>query len=101
MAIQAVGSVAAEYLNQALKNTSQPEDNSFQAIFKSAMDLIQETNDFQSTAEAEELNMALGYTDNTHDLTAALRKAELAIQYTVAVKNKVLEAYQSIMSIQV
>ena len=60
-----------------------------------------EIEKFVSAAEYEELRVSLGYAENTHDLTAALEKAELAVQYTVAVKNKVLEAYKEIMNMQI
>lgn len=99
--VHSMGSIGSEYLTQVLKNSTDKSDTSFDAIFQSAMDMVNETNDLQSAAEAEELNMALGYSDNANDLTTALSKAELAVQYTVAVKNKVLEAYKEIMNIQV
>lgn len=99
--VQSVSNIAPEYLNQVLNKSAEKSDTSFDAIFQSALGLLEETNDLQSAAEAEELNMALGYSDNANDLTTALTKAELAIQYTVAVKNKVLEAYKEIMNIQV
>jgi len=76
-------------------------ETSFDAIMKAAMDLVNEANDLNSAAEYEELRVSLGYAENTHDLTAALEKAELAVQYTVAIKNKVLEAYKEIMNMQV
>ena len=41
----------------------------------------------------------MGLTDNTHDLTIALQKASTALQYTVAVRDKLLEAYKEIMNI--
>ncbi|MDD6011031.1 MAG: flagellar hook-basal body complex protein FliE, partial [Lachnospiraceae bacterium] len=34
-----------------------------------------------------------------HDLTIALQKASTALQYTVAVRDKLLEAYKEIMNI--
>ena len=76
-------------------------ETSFDAIMKAAMDLVNEANDLNSAAEYEELRVSLGYAENTHDLTAALEKAELAVQYTVAIKNKVLEAYKEIMNMQI
>ncbi len=76
-------------------------ETSFDAIMKAAMDLVNEANDLNSAAEYEELKVSLGYAENTHDLTAALEKAELAVQYTVAIKNKVLEAYKEIMNMQI
>ena len=43
----------------------------------------------------------LGETTNTHDLTAAINKASTALQYTVAVRDKLLEAYRELMQLQI
>jgi len=43
----------------------------------------------------------LGETDNTHDLTIAMDKASTALQYTVAIRDKVMEAYKELMQIQI
>lgn len=99
--IQSLDSITAQKIASTLEQTSAKNDNSFAAFFDSAIQLLNETNDLQTVAEAEELNMALGYAENAHDLTTALTKAELAITYTVAIKNKVLEAYKEIMNIQI
>lgn len=87
--------------NSAVSSANATGETSFDAIMKAAMDLVNEANELNSAAEYEELRVSLGYADNTHDLTAALEKAELAVQYTVAVKNKVLEAYKEIMNMQI
>lgn len=101
MDITSLNSISTDYLNKTLKVTEKASNGSFQAVFDSALGLINETNDLQGAAEAEELNFALGYSDNTHDLAIAQSKADVAIQYTVAVKNKLLEAYKEIMNIQI
>lgn len=101
MDISSLNKVSTDYLSKTLDRTEKTSNGSFQAIFDSALQLINETNDLQSAVEAEELNLALGYSDNTHDLPIAQSKADVAIQYTVAVKNKLLEAYKEIMNLQV
>ena len=65
-----------------------------------AMDMIKETNQLSNEAEVEEINFALGYSDNTHDLQIAQEKANIALQYTIAVRDRFLESYQSIMNMQ-
>ena len=52
-------------------------------------------------AENEKIRFALGETDNTHDLTIAMEKASTALQYTVAIRDKVMEAYKELMQIQI
>ena len=51
--------------------------------------------------ENEEIKFALGETENTHDLTIALQKASTALQYTVAIRDKVIEAYRELMQMQI
>jgi flagellar hook-basal body complex protein FliE len=79
--------------------TTATED--FSSILTSAMDMISETNELAANAEAEEIKFALGESDNTHDLSIAMKKAEIALQYTVAVKNSLLDAYKEIMNMQI
>lgn len=73
----------------------------FDSILNKAIDNLNTTNAYLSDAENEELRWALGETDNTHDLTIALQKASTALQYTVAVRDKFLEAYKEIMQMQI
>ncbi len=77
------------------------ENNVFASFFDSAMQSLNETNAYISDAEDEEIKLALGETENTHDLTIALQKASTALQYTVAVRDKFLESYRTIMNMQI
>lgn len=73
----------------------------FASFFDSAIQSLNETNAYISDAEDEEIRLALGETENTHDLTIALQKASTALQYTVAVRDKFLESYRTIMNMQI
>lgn len=73
----------------------------FQGLFDKAVENLSVTNGYLSDAENEELKWALGETENTHELTIALQKASTALQYTVAIRDKVLEAYKEIMQMQI
>jgi flagellar hook-basal body complex protein FliE len=101
--IAALSSVGSEYIKSAaLKSaTLDTDDKSFGTYLQSALDMVNETNRLQLDYKTEELNVALGYSDNTHDLTIAQNKAATALQYTVAVRDKFLEAYKEIMNIQI
>lgn len=88
--------------SQSVNTEDQTErKNVFQSFLTSAIDNINTTNSYISDAENEEIKLALGETDNTHDLTIALQKASTALQYTVAVRDKFLEAYKEIMQMQI
>lgn len=83
------------------EKTENAEGTMFEVFLNSAMDNLKTTNSYLSDAENEEIKFALGETENTHDLTIALQKASTALQYTVAIRDKVLEAYRELMNMQI
>ena len=83
------------------EKTKKTEGNLFESFLNSAIDNIKTTNSYLSDAENEELKFAMGLTDNTHDLTIALEKASTALQYTVAVRDRLMEAYKELMQMQI
>lgn len=82
-------------------NSLSADGTMFDALLNTAINNINTTNSYLSDAENEEIKFALGETENTHDLTIALQKASTALQYTVAIRDKVLEAYKEIMNMQI
>jgi len=77
------------------------ENGDFKSVFESALNMVNETNDFQNQAESSMIQFALGESDNLHDLLIAQEKANVALQYTVAVKDKIIDAYREIMQMQI
>ncbi|MCR5256399.1 MAG: flagellar hook-basal body complex protein FliE [Acetatifactor sp.] len=77
------------------------DETMFDKILDTAINNINTTNSYLSDAENEEILFALGESDNTHDLTIALQKASTALQYTVAIRDKVLDAYKELMNMQI
>ena len=73
----------------------------FGSIFRAAMNLVEDTNTLQNKAQNEQIKFLLGEADNTHDLMIAERKAQIALQYTVAVRDRFVQGYQTLMQIQV
>lgn len=74
---------------------------SFSSVLSSMMNSIDETNSLQNKAEEEEIQFALGESENTHDLLIAQIKATVALQYTVAVRDKMIDAYKELMQMSV
>jgi flagellar hook-basal body complex protein FliE len=108
MDISALGNVNSisivEAYNNNLPKITSPvnEDHSaFDGLLAAAMKQINTTQSFISNAENEEIKWALGESTSTHDLTNALQKSSVAMQYTVALRDKVLEAYREIMQMQI
>lgn len=83
------------------EETLSADGTMFGALLDSAINNIHTTNSYLSDAENEKLKWALGETENTHDLTIAMEKASTALQYTVAIRDRLLEAYREIMQMQI
>ncbi len=77
------------------------EDNIFSTFLDAAVSNINDTNIALSNKENEQLKWAMGISENTHDLTIAVGKAEAALNYTVALRDKLLDAYKEIMQMQI
>lgn len=105
MNIPSLYSVSPDYLTQYGLNktneTSGEKDKGFGSILDAAMNMINETNDYQNAAESAEIQFALGEAVSTHELSVAQQKANIALQYTVAVRDKVLDAYKEIMNMSI
>jgi len=93
------GAIATAAENSSISNID--STGTFASLFDKAVQSLDTTNSYLSDAENEELKWALGETDNTHELSVALQKASTALQYTVAVRDKVLDAYKEIMNMQI
>ena len=83
------------------KDEKAAEGSLFDAFLNSAIDNIKATNEYLSDGENEYIKFAMGETENTHDMTIALQKASTALQYTVAVRDKLLDAYKELMQMQI
>ena len=103
MDISSLTNITSDYLNQVAtqKNLTTKSDDSFDSVLSATMNMVSETNDLQNNAQSEAIRFALGEAENTHDLTTAQTKALTAIQYTVAIRDKMLEAYKEIMNMQI
>ncbi len=102
MNISEIKFLESDFIKNELKSSLGGEsDKSFDSVFKAAMNMLDETNALTNKAEEMEIQFLLGDAVNTHDLQVAQKKANTALQYTVAVRDKVIEAYNSIINMQV
>lgn len=86
--------------DSVLGSTKDVNSTAFDSIFQSAVNLIEETNAYSNAAEEEEIKYSLGESDSIHDLQIAQQKANVSLQYTVAVRDAFVEAYNSLMNLQ-
>lgn len=75
-------------------------NKAFETLFQSALSMFNETNEYINRAREASISYALGDLDNPVELQSAQAKASFSLQYTVAIKNAVLDAYKEIMQIQ-
>lgn len=85
---------------QGLGNTEavNGEATGFADFLKNA---INEVNALQQHSAAMKEKLVLGEIDNIHQVMIAAEKANLSFQLTLQIRNKVVEAYQEIMRMQV
>lgn len=64
-------------------------------------DALDKTNNL--ILESDQLNedFAAGKTDNIHQVLIAIEKADIALQFTMQVRNKIMDAYSEIMRMQI
>jgi flagellar hook-basal body complex protein FliE len=62
---------------------------------------LERMNGLQQGADAAVRAFALGQAPSVHDTMIAMEKADLSLRLTMKVRNKVVEAYQEIMRMQV
>jgi len=62
---------------------------------------LQKVNDLQKQADTAIEDFAAGKTGNIHETMIAVGKADLAFRLTMQVRNKIVEAYQEVMRMQV
>ncbi|WP_346354631.1 flagellar hook-basal body complex protein FliE [Azotosporobacter soli] len=78
--------------------TAQVETKSFGAFLTEALD---DVNALQHKAAKASVDLAAGKIEDISQVTIAAEKANIAMQLTMTVRNKVLDAYQEVMRMQV
>lgn len=80
---------------------TEEEVGGFESLLNTAIQNFNLTNSYQSDKEDMELKWAMGEVDNAHDLAITLSKASQALNYTVAIRDRLLDAYKEIMQMQI
>jgi flagellar hook-basal body complex protein FliE len=87
-------------LNTEIKpnlNVNEVENSGFQDIFK---DMINQTQEAQAISNQDSYNLAMGNTDDLHNVMINAEKAAIALELTVQVTSKAISAYNEIMRMQ-
>lgn len=79
-------------------NDLQVKENKPQIDFGGFLkDAIGKVNELELQSQQADEMLAIGETENIHEVMIAAQKAEIALQFTMEVKNKIMEAYKEIM----
>lgn len=96
------GSIFQDNIPKLSEVTDTSEEKDFASILKNAItNSLQSTQQLIDNAEKAQMEMAIGKSNNTFELGIAQSKASLAVSYTVAVRDRLLESYRTIMNMQV
>ncbi|HAR63140.1 MAG: flagellar hook-basal body complex protein FliE [Candidatus Margulisiibacteriota bacterium] len=84
------------------KGLSLPKGQSFGDSFKKTLiNNLNETNKALVTADNLSQDFALGRNTDMHKVMMAMERASVAMQYTVQVRNKLVEGMQELLRMQV
>jgi flagellar hook-basal body complex protein FliE len=96
------GMTTSEIRNSAVPSPQSPKtgnaDGGFAETLKKAINSV---NDLQKNADVQAQKLATGKSENIHDVMIAAEKADIAFKLMVQMRNKIIEAYQEVMKMQV
>lgn len=78
-----------------------PSDTAPTSFADTLNQAIQSVNQLQKTADKGAQDLATGRTENVADVMISAEKADIALKLMVQVRNKIIDAYQEIMKMQV
>lgn len=101
MAVNGIGSFEA--ISPSFTESIKPKESAKGAIpfaeyLQGALD---KTNSLIGESDRMSQEFAAGLTDNIHQVLIASEKAEIALQFTMQIRNKILDAYNEIMRMQI
>lgn len=85
-------------VGNTISNKNENVVQSFSDYLKNA---IKQVDELEKQSKAVAADFAAGKTDNIHEVMIAAQKADIAIQFTLQIRNKILDAYNEIMRMQI
>lgn len=97
LSIEAVSNFGQLFDNSSTQKVTEQE-NSFANILS---DSINETKQAEAVDDASSVDLMSGTEDSLQSAMIDAQKAELTLQLTVQIRNKILDSYNEIMNMQV
>jgi len=83
---------------QEQKKTTAAQSESFSDVLKQALN---EVNELQLKSQQDAVALAVGEIEDVHQALITMEQARLALELTVQVRNKLIDAYQEISRMQI
>ena len=96
----AAARIQAEFqkIGQAQQRTGAGDKGSFGKMLDGFLD---ETNELQTEADGAVHKLMTGETNDVHEVMTAMAKADVSFRMMLEVRNKLMDAYQEVMRMQV
>jgi len=99
--INSINTNALGGLSQKLNQSSKLDKSSGDEFKNLLMKSINEVNRMQDEAEQATTDLVVGKTDNVAEVFTAVKKADLAFQTLLQIRNKLMDAYDEIRNMRV
>lgn len=98
LGIKGIGKVFQEVSTNGVDKASAGGKESFADVLKSS---IEKVNGLQNEADQATQDLLVGKDTNIHQVMIAMEKADLSFQMMMQVRNKIVNAYEEMMRMQV
>lgn len=94
-----INAISSNFVNAlAQKNISENNSVNFENYLKDALDKV---NDKQVEAEKATMDLVTGQAQDIHQVMITTEEARLTLELAVQIRNKLVDAYQEIMRMQI
>jgi flagellar hook-basal body complex protein FliE len=87
--------------NVGLSSINQPAETPEISFGQYLNSELMKVSDLENQADSLKNDLAMGKTDNIPQVLIANEKANISLQYTMQIRNKILDAYSEIMRMQI
>lgn len=101
MEIQGININPGDFITEKGKNENPTKNTSALNFGEILSDAISRVNELEKESDKMSEKLAMGEADNLHEVVIATEKADLALNLAVQVRNKMVEAYEEIMRMQI
>lgn len=100
--MRVMGITAPAGIEKSLTGIGRKEEQGGQLPFADVLkDALAKVNEYQLQAEEMAQKLATGEIEDIHQVMIATEKASLSLQLAVQARNKIVDAYQEIMRMQI